>query len=63
MSASREISKAQLALARLREPSTMAGLGVIATLTGRSFPEIQAWMDVSAAVLAVLAVMFPERKE
>lgn len=62
MPASKEITKAQAILARLREPSTMAGLSAIAILVGRQATEVQLWFDAAAAVLAILAVVLSEQK-
>lgn len=46
---------------RLREPSSLAGLGALAILAGRGAAEVQAYTDAAGAVLGVLAVLVPEQ--
>ncbi len=50
-------------IARLREPSSLAGLAGIAILAGRSVPEVQAATDAVGAALGVLSVLIPEGKK
>ena len=54
----------QVLIARLKEPSTWAGLGVILGLFGIHLaPEkLTAVIGVATAVAALLAVFLPERK-
>ena len=47
--------------ARLKEPSTMAGLGVLAGLAGVPPNAVGVATQAVAAVLAVCAVVMPER--
>ena len=49
-------------LARLREPSTLAGLGVLAALFGLPPDTIAMGSQVIAAVAGVAAVLLPEAK-
>ena len=54
----------QVLIARLKEPSTWAGLGVILGLFGIHLaPEkLTAIIGVATAVAALLAIFLPERK-
>lgn len=52
----------QVIFARLREPSTMAGLSVLASLFGAPPGSIDAVVQVVAAVAAAGAVVLPEKK-
>lgn len=45
---------------RLREPSSLAGLGALAILAGQSIEAAQHITDAAAALLGVLAVLLPE---
>lgn len=47
-------------LARLREPSTMAGLSVLATLAGAPPGSVEAVGQVVAGIAALLAIVLPE---
>lgn len=49
-------------LNRLREPSTWAGLGLIAGVVGLNPAYIPVINKVGAAAIAVLAVVLPEAK-
>ena len=48
-------------LARLREPSTMAGLSALAVLFGAPPGAIDAAVQVAGAVAGAAAVLLPER--
>jgi len=47
-------------LARLREPSSLAGLGALAVLAGAHVEAVQQATTAVGAVLGVLAVLVPE---
>lgn len=47
---------------RLREPSTLAGLGVLAVLVGAKPEHADAVTQAVGAVAAAAAVLLPERK-
>lgn len=51
----------QAILARLREPSTAAGLAVLASLFGADVAQSQAAATAVAAVAAAAAVFLPEK--
>jgi hypothetical protein len=48
-------------IARLREPSTMAGLAGLSVLFGHSVEAVQVYANGAAAILGVLAVALPEK--
>lgn len=48
-------------IARLREPSTMAGLAGLSVLFGQSVETAQVYANGAAAILGVLAVAMPEK--
>lgn len=48
-------------LARLREPSTLAGLGVLAGLFGMPPDTVSAAAQIVAGLAGVAAVMLPEK--
>ena len=49
-------------LARLREPSTLAGLGVLAGLAGMPPETVSLAAQIVAGLAGVAAVMLPERQ-
>jgi hypothetical protein len=55
--------KLQTILARLREPSTMAGLSVLGVLIGLPAGAVDVTLQAVTAVAAAAAVLMPERKE
>lgn len=56
------MNKLQTILARLREPSSLAGITALAVLAGRSLPQAQAYADAAAMAAGVLSVLVPEGK-
>lgn len=50
----------RFALARLREPSSLAGLGILAALFGLPPGTVEVASQVAGAALAVLAIVKPE---
>ncbi|WP_265942481.1 hypothetical protein [Dechloromonas sp. A34] len=55
------ITKDNKVLQRLREPSTMAGLGALALLFGLPPDTINVVLQAVGAILGVLAVVLPEK--
>lgn len=50
-------------LARLAQPSSLAGISALALLVGRSVADSQAWADGAALVFGVLAVVVNEGRQ
>lgn len=55
------ITKDNKVIKRLREPSTMAGLGALALLAGLPPETVNVFVQAVGAVLAALAVVLPEK--
>lgn len=55
------MTKQNKVLARLREPSTMAGLGALALLVGLPPDTVNVVLQAVGGVLGVLAVILPEK--
>lgn len=49
-------------LNRLKEPSTMASIGVVATTFGADPTKIQSWQGAATAILCLLGMFLPERR-
>lgn len=49
-------------LNRLKEPSTYAGLSILATVFGINAEEFVVWSNAIAGVFAVVAVVVSEKK-
>lgn len=55
-------TKAKKIINRMKEPSTWAGLGVLAALFGVPMAEYQAVATAGAALAGALAIFLPEAK-
>lgn len=56
------VFKLSAILARLREPSTMAGLSMLGVLVGLPPGSVELTLQMAAAGAAVLAIALPESK-